>query len=579
MKRTEKELNFILNFLKKVSLFEKLPLVVLRKIASQVTEKLIRCREILYLKGEVSESIFIIRYGEIRIEKDRESILLATGDVLAENSLMNGTNHSSTASAVIDTLVYQIPGKLFLQLATEEKILSRNIIRLMASRMRKDLEGSEKSKKYSSKRLFCHIPLDTDLNFKKQVDTILKSYEFEIRKLNSMISIAEFKNLNSLRIAEKLAKYRKEKPFVHIYFDSRDETFDYISLLFQCDFIIFHENSSEKESLEKERFFYYWSERIRNFSGRSIRFSSSKNYDYEDKFFIKTFSNTESLARTLISKTRGLALGGGGARALSHVGLLKVLERENISFDYVSGASFGAVIGALYSNGLTASQIEDIVDQFFGGIESAFDPTLPLISFFRGKRMRRMLKNAFGDKRMEELKIPFITSAIDLQTGKEHIFDQGPITEALTSAMSLPGAFPPYMLGEKVLVDGGIVNNVPENLIREKGADLILGVNVSPMQEMIPVKLFDDRTISGKSWIRFIWDQIRYPPILKIMTRTITLEGREITRLKKSMMDLFVHFHMEEFELFDFRNYKSIIQKGEEEAEKNLSEIKKLFKT
>ena len=286
----------------------------------------------------------------------------------------------------------------------------------------------------------------------------------------------------------------------------------------------------------------------------------------------------ESLARTLVSKTRGLVLGGGGARALSHVGLLKVLEREKIKFDYISGASFGAVIGALYCNGLNAEEIEKKVEKFFGGIESAFDPTLPLIAFFKGKNMRRMLRDAFLDKRIEELEIPFVTSAVDLQTGIEHIFDQGPITEALTSAMSLPGAFPPYRLGEKVLVDGGVVNNIPENLIRAKGADVILGVNVSPMYEVVPVKMFDDRANTEKSWFRYLWEQIKYPPILQIMTRTITLEGREITRLKKSQLELFVHFHMEEFQLFDFRNYKLIIDKGEEEAEKNIIEIRKLFK-
>lgn len=191
--------------------------------------------------------------------------------------------------------------------------------------------------------------------------------------------------------------------------------------------------------------------------------------------------------------------------------------------------------------------------------------------------MKRMLKKGFGDQRIEELPLPFATSAVDLQTGKEHIFDQGPITEALTSAMSLPGAFPPYRLGEKLLVDGGMINNVPENLIRTKGADVVMGINVSPLQEIVPVKLFEDRNTTEKGFFRYIWDTLKYPPILQIMTRTITLEGREITRLKRPKMDLFVHFHLEEFQLFDFARYQEIIDKGEQEAEANLAEIKQLF--
>jgi NTE family protein len=149
--------------------------------------------------------------------------------------------------------------------------------------------------------------------------------------------------------------------------------------------------------------------------------------------------------------------------------------------------------------------------------------------------------------------------------------------EALIATMSLPGAFPPYFLGEKVLVDGGIINNVPEDLIRAKGADVIVGVNVSPLQETVSLKLFENRKASGTSFFRYLLDNIKYPPILKIMGRTITLEGREITRLKKLRMDLFLNFHLEEFQLFDFFQHKDIIKKGEQEAELNLNEIQSLL--
>jgi len=191
--------------------------------------------------------------------------------------------------------------------------------------------------------------------------------------------------------------------------------------------------------------------------------------------------------------------------------------------------------------------------------------------------MRKMLKDAFGDLRIEELPIPFVTSAVDLQSGKEYVFERGPIVEALTATMSLPGAFPPYFLGEKVLVDGGMVNNVPEDLLRARGADVVVGVNVSPLQETVSLKLFENRKASGTSIFRYLLDNIKYPPILKIMGRTITLEGREITRLKKLRMDLFINFHLDEFQLFDFVQYKNIIKKGEAETELNLKEINNLL--
>ncbi len=574
MKKSSKEIEYILKFLKTIPIFEAIQKASLQKIANQITEKLIRSKEILYLKGERSENIFIIRYGEINIENESGTIFLTAKDLIGENSLISENNHSSSAIAIIDSLVYQIPGKLFLQLASSEKNFSKNIIKLMANRMRFHMEDKSFKKKIT-KRLFFHIPLEINSEFKKEILEIHKNFESE-KEFSILFEAKKFLNLDVYRLSEELTKIRTKYNLVSIYVDNFEEAKSFISLIIQSDFIIFHDPNPETLVQDKNSKVEFFLPRIRNFFGRSIYFTESKK-NYEEKMNIKTFKNKDSLARTLISKTRGLSLGGGGARALSHVGLLKVLEKEKIKFDYISGASFGAVIGALYANGLSVAEIEIKVEKFFGGIESAFDPTLPFVSFFKGKNMKQMLKNAFGDKRIEELNIPFVTSAIDLQTGKEHIFDKGPITEALTSAMSLPGAFPPYRLGEKILVDGGIINNVPENLIREKGADIILGVNVSPMYEIVPVKLFDDRANSDKSFFRYLWEQIKYPPILQIMTRTITLEGREITKLKKTEMDLFVHFHMEEFQLFDFRSYKAIIKKGEEEAKKNISEIKKLF--
>lgn len=582
MKRTELERQAIQKFLKSVELFKKLPPSVLTRLANNVQEKLIRSHEALYYKGESSESIYIVRYGEILLENigGQSHVYVGSGQVLAENSLISSSNHSTSAIAVIDTLVYVLNGKLFLQLASQEKIFAQNIIQMMGTRMRENLDRSNlKDKVIGLRRLCVHIPLEPEYHFGEKVKAFLDEYGEVTKKLSSAIPISTFKGMDPTQISEYLTNLRNKTPLLHIYFDESTSRVDLHYLVVQSDFLVFWEDDPEKFYKEKEEIIHFWKSRIRNFEGRAIRMMESgvrKSYLPQDQS-LKTFYQKDTLARYLVSKTRGLALGGGGARALAHVGLLKVLHREGIHFDFVSGASMGAVIAALYARKNSPEEIEEMVKNFFGGLESAFDPTLPVVAFFKGKRMKRMLKKGFGDQRIEELPLPFATSAVDLQTGKEHIFDQGPITEALTSAMSLPGAFPPYRLGEKLLVDGGMINNVPENLIRSKGADVVMGINVSPLQEIVPVKLFEDRNTTEKGFFRYIWDTLKYPPILQIMTRTITLEGREITRLKRPKMDLFVHFHLEEFQLFDFARYQEIIDKGEREAEANLAEIKQLF--
>jgi len=586
MNKAEKD-KAVLKFLRSIELFKGMALPNLKSIMKHMEERMIHNHEFLYYKDEISEHIYIIRYGEIIIESfsGHGNIYVGPGDVISENSLLLGAPHSTSSYAVIDSLVYSIEGKFFMQIALKDKVLSQNIMKLLSTRMKENQMDETFAKKQQPRRLYCHIPFDPMDDFKERLESLIDEAS-EIQNSESiLINIAQFKGMNHEKFAETLSEIRKKTPLVHLYFDTPEVAVDLPSIVLQSDWIIFWEKDPNKHLIKKENILNFWQKRIRNFNGRTVLYQvdlsaiegdNSITYSGAETFH-KKFIYGDALARFLVSKTRGIALGGGGARALAHVGLLRILQREGLRFDYISGASFGAVIAALYARGDSIESMETLVKKFFGGIESAFDPTLPFVSFFKGKKMRRMLKETFGDLRIEELPIPFITSAVELQSGKEYVFDRGPIVEALIATMSLPGAFPPYFLGEKVLVDGGIINNVPEDLIRVKGADVILGVNVSPLQETVSLKLFENRKASGTSLFRYLLDNLKYPPILKIMGRTITLEGREITRLKKLKMDLFLNFHLEEFQLFDFVQHKKIIKKGEQEAELNLTDIQNLL--
>jgi NTE family protein len=393
-----------------------------------------------------------------------------------------------------------------------------------------------------------------------------------------IISAEEFKNLSQEKRLIKLSDLRTKAPVLHIKFKDISQLKLYENIIIQADYIIFYEKSIESSWSEKISIFEYLQHTLRNYEGRVIRFFQEKKDSF--RFEVKkerVFTNKEFMARSIMGRTRGLTLGGGGARALAHVGLLKVLEKNKIQFDYISGSSMGAVIGALFSRGESAANIESFVRKYFGGLDTPFDPTIPLISFYKGRKMKSMLKEIFGDERIEDSKIPFVTSAIDLHAGEEYVFDKGPFWEALLCTMSLPGVFPPVFMGERLLIDGGVLNNVPDDLIRKKGADKILSVNVSPLKDKSLYQLLDDRASSGRSFFRSLWEYIKYPPILKIMGRASMLEGREITKAKVSRMDLFLHFHLEDFNLFDFSLFQEIIDKGESEAEKNFPEIKKLF--
>ena len=567
-----------IQFLKNIELFRGVSKTVFEEIAKNTFEKTIRNGEPIYLRGEISESLFILRYGEVWMElgeAGKNSIYLSPGECFSEISLLTGSLHGGSAVAAIDSLLYVIDGAYFLKLVEKNTVIAQNVLRILGQRMQNNIQHGN----YSThpRRLITHISLETEPKFVQRIAPLIHKRQ----KLEMILAASEFSKMPRFKVKEKLSGIRKKIPVIHIAISSSDsiDNPNIQDLVIQSDYIVFWEKHPEIESKNKERILENWKSKIRNFSGRAIRFISDpvdNIYEYIEPDQ-KYFHNIQTLSRFLVSRTRGLALGGGAARALAHVGLIKVLEEEKIEFDFISGSSMGAVIAALYARKEKAETIERMVKEFFGGIESPFDPTLPFVSFFKGTKMKRMLRNAFGDMRIEELPIPFMTSAIDLNSGQEYIFDSGPVWEALICTSSLPGAFPPQFFGDKLLVDGGILNNVPGDLARRLGANQILGVNVSPLKEKNYIRILSDRKDSGLGFFRYFWEAIKYPPILKVMGRSITLGGREIVKLKKEKLDLFLNLHLEEFQLFDFHRHVEIMEKGYQDASLHREDIIKAF--
>jgi NTE family protein len=181
------------------------------------------------------------------------------------------------------------------------------------------------------------------------------------------------------------------------------------------------------------------------------------------------------------SKKIGYALGGGAARGLAHIGVLKVLEEHGIFPDIIVGTSMGALIGALYAGGIKVTDIE----QFTLRLNSArlallADVTLPLSGLVGGRRVVSLLKSILGDLTFSQMKYDFACVATDIRTGEQVVLHEGTLLEAVRASISLPGIFTPVKIGGRYLVDGGLINEVPVSVCREMGAEYVVGINVIP---------------------------------------------------------------------------------------------------
>jgi NTE family protein len=206
----------------------------------------------------------------------------------------------------------------------------------------------------------------------------------------------------------------------------------------------------------------------------------------------------------------GLVLSGGGARGISHIGVIKVLEEMHVPVDFITGTSMGAIVGGLYAAGVSPADLEELVTSMDWDNAFTDRPAVDELVFRRkedsqlykinvdlgyrdGKfamprgliqgqnlniQLKKLLLHTANVKDFDKLRIPFRAIAADIETGKQVVLQRGDLAQAMRASMSIPGVFAPVEIGDRLLVDGGIANNLPADIARQMGADIIIAVDI-----------------------------------------------------------------------------------------------------
>lgn len=279
----------------------------------------------------------------------------------------------------------------------------------------------------------------------------------------------------------------------------------------------------------------------------------------------------------------GLALGSGGARGLAHIGVLKALEEQEIPIDLIVGTSMGAIIGAIYAQEPDAKRLEELVKKYvckndfqegwigFFKDESNREKenllrelshfvrkkyltylTTRKLSLEKKERLLNPLKELLKDQPIDKTKIPFATVAIDLTTGREVIFQKGPIIDAVYASSAIQGVFPPLVLNNRVLVDGGPTSGIPIETAKELGADFVIAVNVP----QIPRK--ENQFKNG----------------LEVILRSDWAAQAKLNQLNLSFADVLITPQVRSIHWANFGKADDCIQRGYQAAIRKTEEIK-----
>jgi NTE family protein len=185
-------------------------------------------------------------------------------------------------------------------------------------------------------------------------------------------------------------------------------------------------------------------------------------------------------------KKIGLALGSGGVRGLTHIGVIKVLQENNIKVDYIAGTSVGAWIGAHFALYQDIEALKEFTlgkkkEKIFSFLDASWSGGL-----IKGKKLEKMLNNWLNNANFEDLKVPLSVVATDLIKAEPVIFNSGSLAFAVRSSMAIPGYFKPIAWQDNILVDGGLTNPVPDDVVKQMGADIVISVNLNNFE--IPIK-------------------------------------------------------------------------------------------
>ena len=261
----------------------------------------------------------------------------------------------------------------------------------------------------------------------------------------------------------------------------------------------------------------------------------------------------------------GLALGGGAARGLAHIGVIDILQREGVPIDLIAGTSIGGLIGALYAREKDCRLIrEQAAGMNLRKVLSLADLTVLKSGLFEGRAVIRMLKEIMGsDIDFGDLSIPLTLVATDVITGEEVIINQGSVLEGIRASISIPGIFTLAQWRERYLVDGGLVNPVPVSVAREMGADFTIAVNVMPDASERVRQARTEQTPRKE------------PNIFNVLIQSFYIGTYALAKTSLESADIVIRPHTAHINPADFHHAEECIRQGELAAEAALPEIKR----
>jgi len=290
--------------------------------------------------------------------------------------------------------------------------------------------------------------------------------------------------------------------------------------------------------------------------------------------------DVQRLARAIAGRSLGVVLSGGGALGFAHIGVLWALREAGVAVDLVGGTSMGAIIAAMWADGSDIAEMTALCRRYYTDDRGGGDRTVPIAAFSSARQSVRKVKAMFGDRNIEDLWTRYFCVTASLTTAQTFVHESGPLWLWTRVSTAIPGLAPPVQYRGELLADGGLLDNLPVNAMRERCGGRVIASDVSvPIALRPPADAKPRAVLSG--W-PLLWERVNpfasspasFPSILDIMQRTALLGSVRDSQAAGGQADLYLRPPIDGFNMTSFGAIDRLIQIGFDHAQERIDEWK-----
>ncbi len=529
-----------------------------REARTELSSKVVPCSfsigEVLCRSGESASSAYLVVSGRFRADAGGRVVgEVGRGELVGEVSLLTGEPRSATVTALRDSEVIELPGDVFTAVLAEHPACYQAVARRLVERLQRVLT-------------------EPDVRPRARVLTLL--HDGRGPSIESLEEFAQLIGAGAVRIDNQqvdVGRLETTSDVVALLPGAADADLVEWAMTHSDRTLLFVDAESMPRPFDRERtggpldlvLVQPVSIECPSGTARWLRAVEPSDHHHVRHGESADLSRVE---RRLTNREQVLVLSGGGARGLAHAGLYRALVERSMPIDAVVGVSAGAVAAGVIGMQVPPDVAGERATALFGGDQSLIDLTVPTIAMASGARLNERLKRLFGEQRLlEDLWLPTAVVSTNLTTASTHLHQSGSLWRAVRASAAIPGVFPPVAEAFGLLVDGGIVDNLPVELVRRHhpGATVIAS-DVGRKMQLLPDDFPADAEVSGWTAVRSrVGRGDRVPGMLQILGQLTALGG---AGGKADRGDMHLEFDLDDFGMFDFKKGAAIVAAGYEQC-------------